>query len=83
MGSIRGTIMLNCREVTELCSLELEHPLGRGQRISLTTHLMMCSGCNNYRKQMKMLREVSVAYAAGKALPTEVPNDPTQLNDPT
>lgn len=83
MGSIRGIIMLSCREVTELCSLELEHPLRLGQRLSLGTHLMMCSACDNYRKQMKMLREVSVAYAAGKALPTEVPQEPTPLNGPT
>jgi len=75
--------MLNCREVTELCSSELETPLGLGQRVSLRTHLMMCSGCSNYRKQVKMLREMSVAYAAGKALPTEVPHDPTPQNDPT
>lgn len=83
MGLLRGTNMLNCREVTELCSLELEHPLRLMQRVSLETHLMMCSGCNNFRKQMKMLREASVAYAAGKALPTEVPHDPTPLSDPT
>ncbi len=83
MGLLMGTKMLNCREVTKLCSMELEHPLRLGQRVSLETHLMMCSGCNNFRKQMKMLREVSVAYAAGKALPTEAPQDPTPLNDPT
>lgn len=83
MGSIRRTIMLNCREVTELCSLELETPLRLGQRISLRTHLMMCSGCNNFREQMKMLREASVAYAAGQALPTAVAHDPTSLADPT
>ena len=37
--------MLNCKEVTELCSQELERPLRMGERVSMHTHLMMCSGC--------------------------------------
>ncbi len=39
--------MLNCREVTELCSAELERPLRTGEALSLRVHLMMCSGCTN------------------------------------
>jgi len=60
--------MLNCRETTELCSQEMERPLGLGERMSLATHLMMCSGCTNFRKQMKALRRVAQAYAAGGAV---------------
>lgn len=59
--------MLNCKEVTELCSQELERPLRMGERVSLGTHLMMCTGCTNFRKQMKALRQVAQSYAAGGA----------------
>lgn len=60
--------MLNCKEVTEICSVEMERPLKLGETVSLHTHLMMCTGCTQYRKQMKMLRLFMRDYANGKAL---------------
>ena len=48
--------MLSCKEVTEVCSQEMERPLRVGEKLSLRTHLMMCTGCTNYRQQMKALR---------------------------
>ncbi len=60
--------MLSCREVTEVCSAEMERPLKLGEQVSLRTHLMMCTGCTNYRKQMKALRLVMQVYADGKAV---------------
>ena len=59
--------MLNCKETTELCSQEMERSLGLGERMSLAAHLMMCSGCTNFRKQMKALRVVARTYAEGGA----------------
>lgn len=59
--------MLNCEEVTLLCSNELERPLRLGERTALQLHLMMCSGCANYRQQMQSLRQVMQAYADGRA----------------
>lgn len=59
--------MLSCREVTEVCSAEMERPLKLGEQVSLRTHLMMCTGCTQYRKQLKTLREVMRAYAEGRA----------------
>jgi hypothetical protein len=61
--------MLNCKEITELCSQEMERSLGLGERMSLATHLLMCSGCTNFRKQMKALRLVARTYAEGGAAP--------------
>lgn len=60
--------MLNCKEVTELCSQKMERSLRLREQVSLGTHLMMCSGCTNFRKQMKTLRQVMQAYAEGKAV---------------
>lgn len=69
--------MLNCKEVTELCSQEMERSLRVGERLSLGTHLMMCSGCTNFRKQMKELRLVAQTYAAGGAvLPPSADENP-------
>ncbi len=60
--------MLNCKEVTEVCSTEMERPLKLGEQVSLRMHLMMCTGCTNYRRQLRALRLASQAYAAGKAV---------------
>ena len=43
--------MLSCRQVTEVCSAEMDRPLKFGEQVSLRVHLLMCSGCRNYRKQ--------------------------------
>ena len=63
--------MLNCKEVTELCSAELDRQLRLGEKVSLHTHLMMCSGCANYRKQVTALRQVMQAYAEGRGVSAE------------
>ena len=67
--------MLNCKEVTELCSEEMERPLRMGERVSLTTHLMMCTACTNFRKQMKALRRVAHVYAEGGAVLPASPDE--------
>ena len=59
--------MLSCKEVTKVCSDELERPLKLGEQVSLRAHLMMCSGCTNYRKQLRLLREAMHVYADGQA----------------
>jgi len=59
--------MLNCHEVTELCSQELERPLRAREQLSLRMHLMMCGGCSNFRAQVKLLRKATHAYASGEA----------------
>jgi len=62
--------MLSCKEVTEICSLEMEQPIALGQRLGLGLHLMMCSGCTNYRRQMRVIRRAMLAYADGVAVST-------------
>ena len=69
--------MLSCKEVTELCSAAMERPLRLGEQVSLRVHLMMCSGCTNYRRQVKTLRKVMQAYADGKEV-----SDESALHDP-
>lgn len=69
--------MLNCKEVTELCSQEMERSLRLGERVSLHAHLMMCTGCTNFRKQMAALRRVAKIYAEGGAVPGPPAGDRT------
>jgi hypothetical protein len=66
--------MLNCNEVTNLCSDELERPLRLRERMALKMHLMMCKGCSNYRTQMSAIRAAMHRYAEGGAV-TDQPED--------
>ena len=66
--------MMKCVEVTELCSRALERPLRLAEQVSLGAHLMMCTGCLNYRRQMKVMRRVARAYAEGRD-GAEVPDE--------
>lgn len=57
--------MLNCKDVTRLYSVSQERKLTLQERMSLKMHVMMCSGCRNFGKQMVTLRQATRAYAKG------------------
>jgi predicted anti-sigma-YlaC factor YlaD len=48
--------MLNCKQAAALMSQGMDKKLGVMQKMSLRFHLMMCSGCRNFSKQMEFLR---------------------------
>ncbi len=60
--------MLSCKQVTEVCSDELDRPLKIGEKLAMRSHLMMCRGCTQYRRQLWTLREAAQAYARGQAV---------------
>ncbi len=57
--------MLNCQEATRLMSESQEHPLPLATVISLRMHLVLCSGCRNFDRQLGVLRQVTRAFARG------------------
>jgi hypothetical protein len=65
MGPSGDIDMLNCKEVVEVCSAELDRSLKLSEQLKLRTHLVMCTGCTQSRKQLKTLRQVMQAYAHG------------------
>jgi len=58
--------MLNCQSVTRLLSESQERKLSMQERMSLKMHMMMCSGCHNFGKQMHILRQMGRTYAKGE-----------------
>ena len=58
--------MLNCKNATRLMSESQERPLSIIERMSLKLHMMMCSGCSNFKEQMGVIRSMTRAYAKGK-----------------
>ncbi|MBI2570604.1 MAG: zf-HC2 domain-containing protein [Candidatus Schekmanbacteria bacterium] len=58
--------MLTCNDATRLLSDSQEDRLSFKARMSLTAHLMMCSGCRNFGRHLQILREAARAFAAGE-----------------
>lgn len=44
--------MLTCKETSRLLSEARERRLGWRERFSLRLHLLVCAGCDNFRKQL-------------------------------
>ena len=55
--------MLNCKEATRLISESQERKLSLLETMPLKVHVLMCSGCQNFSKQMSFLREAMRAFA--------------------
>ncbi|WP_392423521.1 zf-HC2 domain-containing protein [Eikenella halliae] len=47
-----GTIMLKCQQAAELISLQHDRPLSLWERWQLRLHLLVCSPCQRYQKQL-------------------------------
>lgn len=54
--------MLSCKEVSKLVSDSLEEQLPFRKRIGVRMHLMMCTMCRAYRKQLLLLRQILSGY---------------------
>ena len=49
--------MMTCKQATGLMSQAQDRPLTLKERITLRLHLMMCSGCSNFNRQMDFIRK--------------------------
>lgn len=58
--------MRSCRDVSQLLSESLERPLGFSERWSLRLHLMICRNCENFSRQLKLLRTLSSTFVKGE-----------------
>lgn len=57
--------MLSCTQATELMSQEQDRPLALSERVALRLHVWICAGCNNYRRQMSVLRDACRRFGSG------------------
>lgn len=52
----KASFMLTCQETSELVSQSLDNPLSFTARLKLKFHLMMCSACHRFNRQLWQLR---------------------------
>lgn len=48
--------MLTCKQATETLSQAQDRALSLRERWDLRLHLLMCSGCRNFARQMELIR---------------------------
>jgi hypothetical protein len=46
-----------CDPIARLVSESLDRPLPRSHRIAVQLHLLYCSACRRYRRQIRLIRE--------------------------
>jgi hypothetical protein len=72
---------LPCQGMTRLASESLDRKLGRLERVALRSHLLYCTPCRRYARQIRVLRLALRRFAArldadeplpGSALPDDV-----------
>ena len=58
----RQSIVINCKEASQLLSQAQERPLERKERTGLRFHLLMCSMCREFDRQLALLRAAMRRY---------------------
>jgi len=48
--------MMTCAEAARTLSDQMDHPISWHSRLMLRLHLHMCDGCQQYKKQLALLR---------------------------
>ncbi len=51
-------MMLSCVKATELMEMKENVPLGLLKTMQLHMHTAMCSGCRNYLKQSRLIKQL-------------------------
>jgi hypothetical protein len=46
------TVFLSCQQATQLASRAVDQPLVMSERARLRWHLLLCSACRTYRRQI-------------------------------
>lgn len=49
--------MPSCRHASELISESMDRTLSLRERAALRFHLLVCSACRNYRRQLALIRQ--------------------------
>ena len=74
---------LPCREMTHLASESLDRDLDRLERVVLSAHLLYCSGCRRFLKQIALVRHAAsrLAMRTEADLPVPGPDIPVEVCD--
>ncbi|HEY2158191.1 MAG TPA: zf-HC2 domain-containing protein [Isosphaeraceae bacterium] len=75
-GALWRLLHLPCREASRLASESLDRDLGAIDRLALRSHLLCCSACRRYRRQIGLLRDAMRRLAARAEADDDLPGPP-------
>lgn len=58
--------MKSCDEITHLVSEGQERSLTLKEKLELRVHVLYCSGCRNFEKNIHFIRSAMKGFAAGR-----------------
>jgi len=70
---------MSCRDTSALVSRSLDESLSWRDRVGIRAHLLVCSACRNFERQVLFLRKASARLAARHlqdAPPVDHPDQP-------
>jgi len=67
MKNIMNKMMLSCDKATILMEKRLDTELSLMEKLNLSFHTSMCSGCRNYKKQSRIIHDL-LRSGSGKAM---------------
>lgn len=69
-------LSLPCREHTKLFTRQIDEPLSGGVAMGLRIHILYCTGCSRFRRQIQRLHELTGTIGrevnSGEGLPVPV-----------
>jgi hypothetical protein len=77
LADIVRVMNMPCREHTVLLSRQLDEPLRPGQEWGLRFHLVLCTGCRLFKRQLLQIRALARSLAE-EALKGETLPDPVR-----
>lgn len=58
--------MLSCKQATHIMSQQQDRTLSWRERLNLKMHLLLCSGCRQFDRQMDLIRQAMRRFSGGE-----------------
>ncbi|QID16659.1 zf-HC2 domain-containing protein [Nitrogeniibacter mangrovi] len=63
--------MLRCKDATRLVSAQFDRILSVRERLALRTHLLVCTGCARFERQLRFMHAALGRYRRGETPPPD------------
>jgi hypothetical protein len=83
LRTIWHLLNLPCEGIARLASESLDRELGLMERIALRSHVLYCTACRRYRRQLEHLRSAMRKLAGGPeaGVPSSAPRLPEDVRE--
>ncbi len=65
--------IFSCKQASRMVSESMDRPLKLRERITLRMHILMCSFCTRFARQMRFLRRAANQFSQAVSEPSSAP----------